>query len=181
MADRKTYSALTKTPVTIPPYSVTTLDFIDSKPNYFRVQNSGDSAIYCGTSNYPTAKDYDFMVRAAGLMSYAEPFKQTKLYLYNPSGSAVNAVVVSFYAEFDPLVLALGQIEVEIPETIISTTSISSFNAPLPAGSNNIGKVQVSNFPTDYAKAANQKDYTTVLNDILTALNSLTNAESTGY
>lgn len=178
MADRKTYSALTKTPVTVQPFSVATIDFIDSKPNYFRVQNSGESVIYCATSGYPTSKDYDFLVKPAGLMSYAEPFKQSKLYIFNPSGTAVNAVVVSFYAEFDPLVLALGQIEVEIPETITQNMTIDSFNASLPAGTNNIGKVQVSNFPTDYAK---DRDYTTVLNNILTALNSLTNAESTGY
>lgn len=165
MADRKTFSALTKTPVTIPPYSVSTLDFIDSKPNYFRVQNSGASIIYCGTSGYPTPNDYDFLVRPSGLMSYAEPFKQTKLYLFNPSGEAVNCMVVSFYAEFDPLLLALGQIEVQIPETIAAASVISGFEASLPSGNNKIGKVDV----------ANQKDYTTALSEIKASISKIEN------
>lgn len=173
MADRKTATALTKTPVTVAPFSVATLDFIDSKPNYFRVQNSGESTIYCGTSGYPTTHSYDFLVKPSGLMSFADPHAKTKLYIFNPSGTEVNCVVVSFAAEFDPLVLALGQIEIEVPDTIESKSVISSFEASLPEGNNNIGKVVVSNLPTDYAKEANQKDYTsnfTVVNDWLEKL-----------
>lgn len=172
MSDKATYTALSKQEVVIPAYSVVTIDYMDTTPNYFRVQNQGETAIYCGTSAIPTNHKYDFMVAPKGMKMFAEPFKRAKLYLFNPSGTEIRAVALTFQAEFDPLALALSEISLDFSSLQLeSNMVISGFNSALPTGNNKIGKVEVTNFP----------NYTTVLNNILTALNNLTNGEAVEY
>lgn len=142
--DKKSYTGLTKQTVKVAPFSTLRIDYNDTKPNYYRVQNTGDSVVYCGTSHMPTAKNYDFLCNAQSMKMYAEPFNRTALYIYNPSGNEVNIVVLSFSAEFDPLTLALSEINLDLSATDIEvSTAISNFNTPLPSGSNTIGKVNL--------------------------------------
>ena len=145
MADKKTYTGLSKNYATVPAFSITTIDYLDTKPNYFRVQNRGTTEIYCSTNNMPTTKHYDFAVAGKKMKMFAEPYNRTRLYIFNPSGSDVEVAVLSFQAEFEPLTLALSEIEVEIPKDFESSMAITSFNAPLPTGNNKIGKVEITN------------------------------------
>ena len=147
MADKKTYTGLSKNYATVPAFSITTIDYLDTKPNYFRVQNRGTTEIYCSTNNMPTTKHYDFAVAGKKMKMFAEPYNRTRLYIFNPSGSDVEVAVLSFQAEFEPLTLALSEIEVEMPKDFESSMAITSFNAPLPTGNNKIGKVEVTNGP----------------------------------
>ena len=183
------YSALSRKVVSVAPYNVLTVDYLDSKPNYFRVQNTGETAIYCSASKVPNAQDYDFMVKAASMKCHAEPFNKTRFYIYNPSGNAITVIITSFEAEFDPLAMVLGNIEVDMPNTIESNTAISSFKSPLPAGSNKIGSVALEKDAAyiaaleaietaikeqEFSLSADsiqleQKDYTAVLGNILAA------------
>ena len=145
MADKKTYTGLSKNYATVPAFSITTIDYLDTKPNYFRVQNRGTTEIYCSTNNMPTTKHYDFAVAGKKMKMFAEPYNRTRLYIFNPSGSDVEIAVLSFQAEFEPLTLALSEIEVEMPKEFETSMAITSFNAPLPTGNNKIGKVEVTN------------------------------------
>ena len=145
MADKKTYTGLSKNYATVPAFSITTIDYLDTKPNYFRVQNRGTTEIYCSTNNMPTTKHYDFAVAGKKMKMFAEPYNRTRLYIFNPSGSDVEVAVLSFQAEFEPLTLALSEIEVEMPKDFESSMAITSFNAPLPTGNNKIGKVELTN------------------------------------
>lgn len=145
MADKKTYTGLSKNYATVPAFSITTIDYLDTQPNYFRVQNRGTTEIYCSTNNMPTTKHYDFAVAGKKMKMFAEPYNRTRLYIFNPSGSDVEVAVLSFQAEFEPLTLALSEIEVEMPKDFESSMAITSFNAPLPTGNNKIGKVEVTN------------------------------------
>ena len=145
MADKKTYTGLSKNYATVPAFSITTIDYLDTKPNYFRVQNRGTTEIYCSTNNMPTTKHYDFAVAGKKMKMFAEPYNRTRLYIFNPSGSDVEVAVLSFQAEFEPLTLALSEIEVEMPKEFETSMAITSFNAPLPTGNNKIGKVEVTN------------------------------------
>lgn len=147
MADKKTYTGLSKNYATVPAFSITTIEYLDTKPNYFRVQNRGTTELYCSTNNMPTTKHYDFAVPGKKMKMFAEPYNRTRLYIFNPSGSDVEVAVLSFQAEFDPLTLALSEIEVEVPSNFEVSTAITSFNAPLPTGNNKIGKVEVTNGP----------------------------------
>ena len=148
MSDKKTYTGLSKNYATVPAFSITTIDYLDTKPNYFRVQNRGTSEIYCSTNNMPTTKHYDFAVAGKKMKMFAEPYNRTRLYIFNPSGSDVEIAVLSFQAEFEPLTLALSEIEVEMPKEFETSMAITSFNAPLPTGNNKIGKVEVTNGAT---------------------------------
>ena len=143
MADKKTYTGLSKNYATVPAFSITTIDYLDTKPNYFRVQNRGTTELYCSTNNMPTTKHYDFAVAGKKMKMFAEPYNRTRLYIFNPSGSDVEVAVLSFQAEFEPLTLALSEIEVEMPKEFETSMAITSFNAPLPTGNNKIGKVEV--------------------------------------
>ena len=148
MADKKTYTGLSKNYATVPAFSITTIDYLDTKPNYFRVQNRGTTELYCSTNNMPTTKHYDFAVPGKKMKMFAEPYNRTRLYIFNPSGTDVEVAALSFQAEFDPLTLALSEIEVEVPSNFETSTAITSFNASLPTGNNKIGKVEVTNGPS---------------------------------
>lgn len=171
------------------PYETTTVDFIDIRPNYYRVQNMGASRIYMGVSKMPTEHDYEFACKPESFAMYTEPHQRGYMYIYNPSGSAVMVRILAFAAEFDPLALAFSQIEIDFAGMQLQTLgAITEFQAPLPAGTNKIGSVEVSklpalpagsnvvgkfnvnNWPTDYAKAANQKDYTAAFAGLVEAV-----------
>ena len=173
--DKTTYSALQKKQVTIPAYSVTTIDYIDTQPNYFRVQNNGEAKLYCSTAHIPTEQRYDFAVPAAGMKMFGEPFDRAKLYIYNPSGNSVNATILSFKAGFDPLVLAMSDIEIDLSgSTIEADNVIKSFETSLPAGSNIIGKVGLS----EPIPAGNNVIGTVVLESVISdALTALKNGQ----
>lgn len=150
MADKKAYSALTKNTYTIPAGSVYTVDYLDTKPNYFRVQNQGTTALYCATGFIPKLNKYDFVAPAGGMKLYAEPFRQSRLYVFNPSTENVRCTVLSFTAEFDPLTLALSDMELDLSGTTLeANTVISGFSSPLPNGYNNIGTVNGSSVYVD--------------------------------
>ena len=169
MSDKKTYTGLSKNYATVPAFSITTIDYLDTKPNYFRVQNRGTTEIYCSTNNMPTTKHYDFAVAGKKMKMFAEPYNRTRLYIFNPSGSDVEVAVLSFQAEFEPLTLALSEIEVEMPKEFETSMAITSFNAPLPTGNNKIGKVEVTNGPA----AADVTSIKTNTNNILSKLGNL--------
>jgi len=176
MADIYKVSGLLQYEVTVKPYATETVEFIDVRPNYFRVQNFGDTRILCGTSKVPTENNFDFACKADGMFMYSEPTSRGFLYIYNPSGNPARVKVVAFAHEFDPLTLAFSGIELDFSGTVLeANTAISSFNSSLPAGNNKIGSVSVDN----------QNDYTTLLNNILTGVNQmvakLTDAEAGEY
>lgn len=209
MASESKFSGLTRTAVTVLPYSVANIEFNTPFPNYYRVQNMGAVKLYCGTSSTPTTSRYDFAVNAEKIKLYAEPKNKANLYIFNPSGSPVDVVVTSFAADFDPSTMALTDLEVDLASATIETSTVISgfgsalptggnvigkvgidgaipagsnkignvgISGALPAGSNKIGSVDVVNFPTDYATSANQKDYNTILNSILSAIGAIMNS-----
>lgn len=198
MADKKAYTGFTRRVEIIPAYSIATIDYNDTKPNYFKIQNQGSGIIKCSTSNYPTDSLYDFAVPGGKSKMWAEPFNRNRLYVMNPTGNDIRSIIISFAAEFDPSTMALSDLEIDLSGTVLETsTDISSFKTPLPsgtnkigsvdlasslpAGNNKIGKVDVSNFPSDYAKASNQKDYTSDIASLVEKLTSLYNLKTNRY
>lgn len=161
MPEKYKSSGLMLHELTVKPYAMATVEFLEVKPNYFRVQNFGDSRIYCGTSRTPTENNYDFACKPDGMFMYAEPNTRSFLYIYNPSGNEARVKVVAFAHEFDPLALVFSGIELDFSGTKLEAdTAISSFNASLPSGANKIGSVDV----------ANLKDYSSVLGNLLSAV-----------
>lgn len=188
MAIDKKYNNLTRKSVVIPAYSVATVEYNDSMPNYYRVMNMGEGKLYCGTSAIPTANRFEFSVGPHKIKLYTEPSRRNNLYIYNPSGVEVGAVIVSFEAEFDPATLALADLEFDMTTQIVQSESvITGFNQPLPAGSNKIGNVGISGaLPAGSnnigkVQVSNQKDYTEALAGLLSALNSTYYQDFTDY
>ena len=195
MNSNKMISDLNKIQVTIAPYSVLTVDFDDFSPNYFRVQNSGDSYLYCSTSHIPTADNHDFSVKPLGMKTFTEPYTRRKLYIFNPSGTEIHATVLYFYTEFDPVVLAISDSDMDLGTLTMKTeTEIDAINTPLPSGSNLIGVVGVqaevsqplANLPAIKTATENTRNNSeTIKNDlasVLTKLNILmAEAEQEGY
>ena len=111
---------------------------------------------------------------------FAEPYNRTRLYIFNPSGSDVEVAVLSFQAEFEPLTLALSEIEVEMPKEFETSMAITSFNAPLPSGNNKIGKVEVTNGVTAAdVTVLKENTQVTAENTQVTAENTQVTAENT--
>ena len=180
MPDRKNTmfesSSYERRKVIIPAYGLVTMDYTAKRPNYYRVQNMGATAIYGGTMNVPNAEHFDFSVGAGKLKMYAEPFTRDSLYLYNPSGTPVEAVVLSFAAAFDPVTLAMSEMEIDLSGTVLEANMVvSGFNSPLPAGENKIGSVEVENLPNlaTFATLAKQNEMLDHLSDVVGHLSDL--------
>lgn len=174
MPEKYKSSGLMLHELTVKPYSMATVEFLEVKPNYFRVQNFGDSRIYCGTSRTPTENNYDFACKPDGMFMYAEPNTRSFLYIYNPSGNEARVKVVAFAHEFDPLALVFSGIELDFSGTKLEAdTAISSFNAPLPSGENNIGYVGVSSLPASAASVAKQNEIISKLSALVDAMGDI--------
>lgn len=176
----KRISGLNKKSIWVDAYSVGTVEYYDIRPNYFRVQNLGDMNILCSTSSIPNKDRYDFLAPASGAKMYTEPTNRDRLYIFNPSGSPIQAVVLAFEAEFDPLTLALAEISLDIGAVNLEASNvIAGFDASLPSGNNVIGKVILNeSLPAGSQKigsvdVANQKDYTSNLTAILNAIGNI--------
>lgn len=176
----KRISGLNKKSIWVDAYSVGTVEYYDIRPNYFRVQNLGDMNILCSTSSIPNKDRYDFLAPASGAKMYTEPTNRDRLYIFNPSGSPIQAVVLAFEAEFDPLTLALAEISLDIGAANLEASNvIAGFDTSLPSGTNVIGKVILNeSLPAGSQKigsvdVANQKDYTSNLTAILNAIGNI--------
>lgn len=167
------YSGLLRQRIVAKAYEVTEVEFFDGiKPNYFRVTNNGSGRLFFACTRTPTAINYDFVCDGENVAMWCEPHERNRLFIFNPTGSDIAVDVMSFYAPFDPLALAFTALKLDFSATSIETsTAIDSFKTSLPSGDNHIGSVSVDN----------QKDYTTVLNNILAALNKIVDGEAVSY
>lgn len=149
--------------------------------NYFRVVNSGAASVYCGLSNMPTKNSYEFKVSGEAARMYAEDKLYKQIYIYNDGAADADIILYSFRAKFDPSVMALGDFAENQNKTV--EVEIAGFTNALPAGSNLIGRVGVESLPdniTTKLLALPNKDYTTALANILTAIGNISGGGSGG-
>lgn len=147
--------------------------------NYFRVVNSGAASVYCGLSNMPTKNSYEFKVSGEAARMYAEDKLYKQIYIYNDGAANADIILYSFRAKFDPSVMALGDFAENQNKTV--EVEIAGFTNPLPVGSNLIGKVGVESLPDDISTkllALPNKDYTSALANILTAIGNISGGNS---
>lgn len=168
----KSYTGMKVQRLKVPAYKIGVFDFTAPAPNYFRVQNRGEGRVFCSTSGYPTANMYDFSVSGEKAKLFAQPFPCGRLYILNPTGNEVEVVCTSFSAEFDPLALALSELEIEIPDRVESTSVITGFNSALPTGNNKIGSVDVANLST-LATLEKQNEILDHLSDMVSYLEDM--------
>jgi hypothetical protein len=137
--------------VTIPPKTISDLNFSETTPNYVHINNYSGGTIYFGKSVLPSNTVYDMIVDGYGDNLYATPNGFKKAYIYNDGADNVNLKITSFQAPFEPSSLKGGggtatSTSTGGPAADVRST-IVGFNVPIPAGDNNIGRVVVSSMP----------------------------------
>lgn len=131
--------------IIIEPNEVYTLDFTQTNPNMFMLQNPNPSPVRIGITRIPTANKYEFSVGANTSDTFGRPIGTGRLFLYNPSSAnSLSITVYSNEMNFDMSVLKginveLGNVNVE------SSNVIGGFGAgvKLPSGDNHIGRVSL--------------------------------------
>lgn len=125
---------------------VTDLDFLDSKPNQFIIQNTTSQKVYVGISKIPSEQNYELCVEKNSTETWGRPTATGKLFFYNPTNITFNIKVFSVYMDFDMNVLK--SLRVAFDSVEVSTDGIvKAFGAgvSLPSGNNKLGKVEITN------------------------------------
>lgn len=136
---------------------VTDVDFIDSKPNQFIIQNITSTKIFIGISKIPSDKNYELCVEKNSTETWGRPTPTGKLFVYNPTNTEVSIKVFSVFNEFDMNVLKSLRVAFESVE--VSTDGVvKAFgeNVSLPSGENKLGKVEVTNLDDVTQELLNQ-------------------------
>lgn len=135
--------------VTIPANSRITVDFPDTKPNYFYLNNLSVSEVYLGVTMIPDSIRYDKMVGPTQETIFARDQGVKSIQLFNGTGSTAIIDLTTFEKEFDPAVLAAATAYVAAGGGGGAAFDgiIRGFTSALPAGDNNIGRVKVTEMP----------------------------------
>lgn len=124
--------------------------FNDTKPNHVYINNLSTSDLFLGVSVIPDADTYDKWIAPASDGLWARELGVTRIQLYVNGADNTRVQVTSFEGDFNPTTLASAS------DTVANSGGgggaafdgiIRGFNAPLPSGGNNIGKVVVSEMP----------------------------------
>ena len=127
--------------VHIPPYSLKTVSFLDTTPNMFYVQNPNGVKLKVGITSMPSDDSYEFIVGENSVKTFGRPTPANQVYFLNNSGSEVVIKLFSIYDKFDMNILQETAIDLSGASFAGFDGIIRGFNAPLPSGTNMIGKV----------------------------------------
>ncbi|HDR7785262.1 hypothetical protein [Bacillus wiedmannii] len=146
--DRKTNSTWREQTLTLPPKTVYDVVFPDTKPNHYHINNLSPAMIYLGVAVIASPQSYDIAVTGNGDNIHARDLGSTRITLYNDSPDKARIVLTSFEDKFNPAVLAGRGGSVTVTGGGGGAGGvITGFNASLPSGDNNIGRVKVTEMP----------------------------------
>jgi hypothetical protein len=136
--------------VTLSAKTVNEIVFPDTKPNHIYINSYGAGKLYLSMTGIPSPTRFDLFVDSFGSGIYGQENGVTRVLIYNDGTDPVDIDLTSFEAPFNPLILAKS-----VPVSngggggggVASNVTIQGFSAPLPSGSNNIGKVEVTSMP----------------------------------
>lgn len=126
---------------------VGTLDFLDTHPNMFVMQNPNPTVAYVGITKTPTVNAYEFKVGNNSIDCFGIPTSTTKLMVYNDSDQTISVKIYSIFDDFDILVLKNMQSYIE-SATVVTDGIVKGFSSGvmLPSGNNHLGEVSLRNF-----------------------------------
>lgn len=133
--------------VQIEPNSVLQVDFADTKPNHFYLNNLSATDVYMGVNMIPDSLRYDLYVGPSSQQVTGREQGTTHIYLYNASPNKATLSVMTLEKEFDPTVLIGVSTGGAGTVTRPSTVTVNGFSVPLPNGSNKVGRVDVETLP----------------------------------
>ena len=120
----KNLSSWRKDEITLEAYETYTLNFRDTMPNVFIIQNANNSILRIGISNLPRVDSYEFSIDKNTTEVVGRPIGTNNLYIYNSAGVKVKILVFSIEKEFDPQILK--NMSVSVDAGTIETSSIIS-------------------------------------------------------
>ena len=140
--------------IDIDPGVVEEFVFPDTKPNHVLLHNMGVGKVFVGVSLIPSPTLYDMQVSSYSESMYAQETGFTRIRMFNSGTDSQLVKITSFEHDFDPTVIKPtrsgtteggggGTIEGPITGEMV----VTGFQAPLPSGSNNIGRVKVDTLP----------------------------------
>lgn len=99
------YSTWRKHDIVIDPHEVYALNFTDSMPNIFVVNNPNTATLKIGISSIPRVDSYEFKVEYNTTETFGRPFGSAVIYILNDSSVPVKITLFSIEKDFDPALL----------------------------------------------------------------------------
>lgn len=82
---------------------ITTIDFMDTRPNIMFIMNPTEATLLASIDHSPTPKNYDFKIKEHYTRLIGKPTRTRQCYIYNDSSIDCDVQVYSLYDEkFDP-------------------------------------------------------------------------------
>lgn len=158
---------LSKDKYTIKAKSCQTINFMGARPNYYRITNGGDLALYLGVSMTPTEEYFDMKIPSASTKLYVDAYGHDNVYIFNPSDKDAEIIVTSFEAEFNPVVLGLTDFGTDMSDIVVSSEITGDALTYLK----NMVKLQDISNATSYMK--NIHDYTSLIKSTILNFDAL--------
>lgn len=195
-------SSWRKDEVTIEQHETFTINFRDTMPNVFIIQNANAANLRVGISNLPRSNSYEFSIDKNTTEVVGRPIGTNNIYILNDSSVKVKVLVFSIEKEFDPQILKNMTVSIEgatiesssiiggfaegvtLPVTAPSILDELTVMAALMTANNNTSEdilSSLANFKGVHMAELNQRvealvketTYTTKSNSILTKLDAL--------
>jgi len=132
--------------VTILPGQVHTVQFSDTQPNHYYINNLSTSDVYLGITKLPNPTKYDLYVGPSEQRVTGREKGVQQIYLHNDSANPATVELTTFAKPFDPTIL-LSVSQQSGSAARPSSNIITGFTASLPQGFNHIGSVRVDDLP----------------------------------
>lgn len=140
------------------------LNFHQTQPNMYYIQNANKTILKVGISHMPTSENYEFMIGENQTETFGRPIGSMCIYILNDGTVPANVKVFSIEKDFDMSVLKNLTVKLDGAK-VITDGIVKGFSsgASIPSGTNLIGKVDLG---TDTA--------TTIfaLNELLTSIDT---------
>ena len=99
----KELSSWRKQVVTCKSGIITTVDFMDTRPNIMFIMNPTEAILLASIDHSPTPKNYDFKIKGHYTRLIGKPTRTRQCYIYNDSSIDCDVQLYSLYDEkFDP-------------------------------------------------------------------------------
>lgn len=131
-------SSWRKHDITIESHEVYTLNFRDTLPNIFVVNNPNLATLKISASSIPRNDSYEFKIEYNTTETVGRPIGTNNLYILNDSSVKIKITVFSIEKEFDPAILKNMNVSLD-GYTIESSSEISGVKAgvEIPVRNNN--------------------------------------------
>lgn len=132
--------------VSIKAGEVRTVQFSDTMPNHFYINNLSTSDVYLGITMLPNTERYDLYVGPSEQKITGRDKGVQQIYLFNNSPNNATVMLTTFNKAFDPTILISTSVQGGTTSRPTSNV-ITGFTAPLPNGNNKVGRVDVESLP----------------------------------